>query len=95
MRAVADLMAALMSRSLRVISLPTAIAYTVAAAAEAAAFVLRKPPVINRDKVTDLSQTCWSCSIERAKTELGYNPQVPLEEGLRETLAWYKREGWL
>lgn len=95
MRAVADLMAALMSRSLRVISLPTAIAYAVAAAAEAAAFVLRKPPVINRDKVTDLSQTCWTCSIERAKTELGYNPQVPLEQGLGETLAWYKREGWL
>lgn len=95
MRAVADLMAALMSRSLRVISLPTAVAYTVAAAAEAAAFVLRKPPVINRDKVTDLSQTCWTCSIERAKTELGYNPKVPLEQGLGETLAWYKREGWL
>jgi nucleoside-diphosphate-sugar epimerase len=95
MRAVADLIAALMSRSLRAFAIPKPVAYGVAVAAEAAAFVLRKPPVINRDKVTDLSQTCWSCSIERARTELGYQPRIPLEEGLRETIAWYKREGWL
>jgi len=56
---------------------------------------MRKPPVINRDKVTDLSQGSWTCSIERARNELGYNPRVPLEQGLRETLAWYKGEGWL
>ena len=95
MRAVADLMAALMSRSLRAFAIPKPIAYGVAVAAEAAAFVLRKPPVINRDKVTDLSQTCWSCSIDRARRELGYEPRIPLEEGLRETIAWYKQEGWL
>jgi nucleoside-diphosphate-sugar epimerase len=95
MRAVADLMAALMRRRLRAIAIPRPVAYVVAVAAEAVAAILRKPPVINRDKVTDLSQTCWSCSIERARTELGYNPKVQLEEGLRETIEWYKREGWL
>lgn len=95
MRAVADLMAALMRRRLRAIVIPRSLAYGVAIAAEAAAAVMRKPPVINRDKVTDLSQTFWTCSIERAKSELGYNPRVPLEEGLRETISWYKSEGWL
>lgn len=95
MRAVADLMAALMHKRAREIAIPKSVAYGVAYIAEMAAAVLGKPPVINRDKVTDLSQTCWSCSIERAKSELGYEPRVPLEEGLRETLAWYKREGWL
>ncbi|MFY9556423.1 MAG: NAD(P)-dependent oxidoreductase, partial [Blastocatellia bacterium] len=92
---VADLMAALMRRRLRTITIPRSVAYGVAMAAEAAAAVTRKPPVINRDKVTDLSQTSWSCSIDRARSELGYNPRVPLEEGLRETIDWYKREGWL
>jgi len=46
-----------------------------------------KPPVLNRDKVTDLSQMGWTCSIERASSELGYSPRVQLEEGLRETIA--------
>jgi len=95
MRAVADLMAALMRRRLRSFAIPRPVAYSVAVAAEAAAFLLGKPPVVNRDKVTDLSQTGWTCSIERAQNELGYNPQVQLEEGLRETIAWYKTEGWL
>lgn len=95
MRAVADLMAALMHRSLRTFAIPRSVAYGVALVAEGAAAVMRKPPVINRDKVADLSQAFWICSIERARTELGYNPRVPLEEGLRETIAWYKSEGWL
>ncbi|HJZ69487.1 MAG TPA: NAD-dependent epimerase/dehydratase family protein [Blastocatellia bacterium] len=95
MRAVADLMAALMNKRAREIAIPKSLAYGVAVAAEAAAAVMGKPPVINRDKVTDLSQTCWSCSIERAKQELGYTPRIELEGGLRETIKWYQREGWL
>ena len=95
MRAVADLIAALMRRRLRTFTIPRPVAYGVAFAAEGAAALLRKPPVINRDKVTDLSQTGWTCSIERARTELSYDPKIDLEEGLRETIAWYKSEGWL
>lgn len=95
MLAVADLIAALMRKRLRSFTIPRSVAYGVAVAAEAAAALMRKPPVINRDKVTDLSQVSWTCSIERAQNELGYNPRVPLEEGLRETLEWYKSEGWL
>jgi len=95
MRAVADLIAALMRRRLRSFSIPRPVAYGVALGAEAFAAVMRKPPVINRDKVTDLSQSSWTCSIKRATDELGYNPRVQLEEGLRETLNWYKGEGWL
>jgi len=95
MRAVADLMAALMHKRAREIAIPKSLAYAVAILAEGAAAILRKPPVINRDKVTDLSQISWSCSIERAKSELGYTPRIQLEDGLRETIAWYKTEGWL
>ena len=95
MRAVADRIAEILGRRARSIAIPRPVAFTVAVAAEAVAAVMRKPPVINRDKVTDLSQACWGCSVERAKRELGYSQRVPLEEGLRGTVEWYKREGWL
>jgi dihydroflavonol-4-reductase len=95
MHAVADLMAALMRRRLRTITIPRSVAYGVALLAEAGAGLMGKPPVINRDKVTDLSQPGWTCSIGRARSELGYTPRVALEEGLRETIVWYKNEGWL
>ena len=82
-------------RRVRTLAIPRAMAYGAAVLAEAAAAIVRKPPVINRHKVTDLSQACWGCSIERARRELGYTPYVPLEEGLRETVEWYRQEGWL
>ena len=28
--------------------------------------------------------------IDKARSQLGFNPEVPLEEGLRRTLAWYQ-----
>lgn len=34
-------------------------------------------------------------SIEKARRELGYEPEVTLEEGLRRTIAWYRQEGLL
>jgi nucleoside-diphosphate-sugar epimerase len=34
-------------------------------------------------------------SIEKARRLLGYSPKVSLEEGLRLTGEWYRREGWI
>jgi nucleoside-diphosphate-sugar epimerase len=95
MRAVADKIAGMLGRRARTIAIPRTVAFGVAVAAEAFAALTRKPPVINRDKVTDLSQRCWGCSIERARRELGYSPKISLDEGLSETIEWYKGEGWL
>ena len=93
--AVADLVAKAMGRRARSFAIPRPVALGIAVAAEAVAALTGKPPVINRDKVKDLSQKCWGCSIERAQRELGYRQQVSLEEGLRNTIDWYRREGWL
>jgi dihydroflavonol-4-reductase len=92
---VAELLGKAVGRQARTISIPRTVAFGVALAAEAAAAVFRKAPVINRDKVTDFSQECWGCSIDAAKRDLGYSPKVPLEAGLRDTFQWYKQEGWL
>ncbi|HZU38212.1 MAG TPA: hypothetical protein VFA18_19975, partial [Gemmataceae bacterium] len=32
-------------------------------------------------------------SIEKAKRELGYQPRVPFDEAIRETMAWYREHG--
>lgn len=50
---------------------------------------------LNRDKYHILRQRNWQCDIEPARRELGYRPQYPLEKGVRETIGWYKKEGWL
>ncbi|HBB65748.1 MAG: hypothetical protein A2X28_06000 [Elusimicrobia bacterium GWA2_56_46] len=35
----------------------------------------------------------WAYSIEKARRELGYAPQVSLEDGVRRTIEWAKKEG--
>jgi dihydroflavonol-4-reductase len=95
MRAVNELLGQIIGRRPRNISIPRPVAFAVAIAAEMAAAVTRKPPVINRDKVRDFSQSCWGCSIEAARHDLAYEPKVALETGMRETFEWYKREGWI
>ena len=93
--ALVEMLGKIFNRRVRSFAIPKGLAYGVAAVAEVTSAITRKPPVMNRDKVTDFSQVCWGCSIERAKQELGYEQQIPIEDGLLSTIAWYKKEGWL
>ncbi|MEO6055641.1 MAG: NAD-dependent epimerase/dehydratase family protein [Gemmatimonadales bacterium] len=52
-----------------------------------------KPPVFRRR--LSWFKTNRAFSIDRARTELGYAPRVGLEEGLKRTRDWYRREGYL
>jgi dihydroflavonol-4-reductase len=51
--------------------------------------------MFNPDKAREITQKGWLCSGARARDRLGFLPQVPLERGLAETAAWYRREGWI
>ena len=55
----------------------------------------RKTSTLNRDKYHIMKQRNWQCDIAPAERELGYHPAYDLEKGVCETIAWYKREGWL
>ena len=54
-----------------------------------------KVTALNNDKFHILKQRNWRCDIQPAIDELGYQPQVNLEQGVRKTVAWYKANGWL
>lgn len=54
-----------------------------------------KTPVLNREKLAELTAPNWVCSIEKAQTKLGYHPNYSLEHGLTETLHWYLQHKWL
>lgn len=51
------------------------------------------PPIFPRR--VDWFRQNRAFSIAKAKRELGYAPQISLEEGLRRTAQWYKEEGYL
>ena len=54
-----------------------------------------KVTALNNDKYHIMKQRNWRCDIEPARRELGYEPKVKLEEGVRRSIQWYKENGWL
>jgi len=50
---------------------------------------------LNMDKYHILAQRNWNCDIEPARRLLGYEPKWNLEDGVRESVRWYKEAGWL
>ncbi len=64
------------------------------AACEAICVPLGIEPPIYRRRV-DFFTKSRAFDISRARTEVGYAPEVGLRDGIRRTLAWYKERGWL
>ena len=51
------------------------------------------PPVARKNIESTLADRVFS--IEKARRELGFNPQVDPVQGLRATVEWYKEKGWV
>jgi len=49
----------------------------------------------NRQKAIELSQRYWTCDPSLAKETLGFESQIPLNIGFKDTADWYKQVGWL
>lgn len=51
------------------------------------------PPIFPRR--ADWFRQVRAFRIDKARRELGYNPRIGLDEGLRRTAQWYRQEGYL
>jgi len=80
-----------------VISLPLPLAFfwIVGGAMEVVGQVRGQPGVLNLDKIREAVAPGWVCSDEKIRRQLAYRPAAPLEERFAETVAWYRRHGWL
>ncbi len=54
-----------------------------------------KVTALNSDKYNIMRQRNWRCDITPAREELGYEPKVQLEEGVKRSVKWYQENGWL
>jgi len=50
---------------------------------------------LNRDKLQEIFPDRWTCSNEKLKTELDFQPKYEFSDGIRETVDWYRKQGWL
>jgi nucleoside-diphosphate-sugar epimerase len=53
----------------------------------------KSPPVARKNIESTLADRVFS--IAKAQRELGFEPQINPETGLKETVAWYRERGWI
>jgi len=50
---------------------------------------------LNTDKFNVLSSTNWRCETEPLQKDFGFEAEYDLDKGVKETVEWYKKHGWL
>ena len=78
-----------------VVKLPAPLVYIAAALSETVGKLLRRDVMFNIQKARETLQDAWTCSIQKARMLLDYEPRVSLAEGAAGTYMWYKMHGWL
>ncbi len=63
--------------------------------AEAIAGVTGTVSTLNRDKYKIMAQRDWTCDTRPMTDTLGFKPRWQLPRGVKETIAWYKKENWI
>lgn len=84
-----------LGRRCRQIRLPGWTAGAVGLAGDLWASATGRAATLNSQKVRELMQPNWICNPSRALSELGFRPEIDLQRGIRETVRWYREQGWL
>ena len=74
---------------------PIALLHVICKVCDAWGHLTGRLTALNNDKYNILRQRNWRCDIRPAVEELGFKPQWDLARGVRETIEWYKANGWL
>jgi nucleoside-diphosphate-sugar epimerase len=90
---VARSMGSAFGRRTRRIPIPDFLLDLAAAVSDEVMGMLGRAPVFSRDKARELKARLWLCTAARAEAELSWRPLVALDDGIRETAEWYRRNG--
>ncbi|MGB8369413.1 MAG: NAD-dependent epimerase/dehydratase family protein [Limisphaerales bacterium] len=93
--ALAEEIAAQMKTWTLTVPLPTAALWPLCQMQEAISRLTGRPAVLSRQKYAELRAPGWVCDPARLQQELGLVCATRLKDGIAETLAWYRQQGWL
>ena len=78
-----------------IIRIPMAVTRLAAIAGDIGGTLRGRPSVINSRRYVELASEGFVCRVDRLRDRLGIVARIDLREGLAETAAWYRQEGWL
>ncbi len=79
----------------RLIQIPRSLILTLGTISELAGNLSRTSPPLNREKAREILYATKQCSSNKATEHFGYTSQISLKDGIYETIAWYREQGWL
>jgi nucleoside-diphosphate-sugar epimerase len=94
-RAVGDVTRGILGKNAMRLRIPEGGVYIISAFAELFSIFSTSPALINFEKARDMVQDYWTCDCSKARRDFGYTQEISLESGIAETVAWYKKQGWL
>lgn len=84
-----------LKKKYRRLSIPEWLALAAGAAGNLYSRLSGKASALNIQKVRELLQPSWTCDSSKARAVLGFNPAIELNDGIQNTIQWYKQQGWL
>lgn len=85
----------IMEKKLRKINIPLSLYYPAALFCDLKSKLTGKASIISLDKYKDMKQASFVVDTEKSKRLLEFEARYTLEEGIKETLEWYFKQGWL
>jgi dihydroflavonol-4-reductase len=84
-----------LGRRVRALRVPRVLAWSAAALSDLAGRLTGRPGIFSRDKYKEMVQDGWVQDVRKAELVLGFRAAVGLEDGIRDTIGWYRERGWL
>lgn len=92
---IGDVTSKVMNRKALKVKVPHFIVYVIAAIAQFFSMFSSKAATLNIEKGRDITRPAWISDFRKAYKDFGFKQEISLEEGIKRTIDWYKKIGWL
>jgi dihydroflavonol-4-reductase len=79
----------------RRIIVPMLAVFGTALVSEFSSRLRRRPTAVNRNKYRDYRQQSWVADVQKSRERLAFVTEYTLDDGVYETIRWYRDNGWL
>lgn len=77
------------------LKVPDLFAFFACASSQAISMFTQKPTAINLSKYRDMKPTRWVVDVAKAGQKLGFEARTEIEQGIYQTIDWYRQENLL
>lgn len=77
------------------INIPIPLIKIIARVSAFMAQIIKKPSLLRYDKISEITADSWNCDIKSLISDFNFKAEYNLENGMNQTIIWYKKNKWL